>query len=94
MRQIENILSHFCFTSKIEPKRVKEALNDPDWILAMQEELNQFQRNDVWFLTKRPTNKNVIGTKWIFKNKHDEHGTVTRNKARASCKGVCLDRRH
>lgn len=51
MRQIENILSHLWFTFKIEPKHVKEALNDLDWILAMQEELNQFQRNDVWFLT-------------------------------------------
>lgn len=52
----------------------------------MQEELNQFQRNDVRFLTERPINKNVIGTKWIFKNKHDEHDTVTRNKARVVTK--------
>lgn len=46
-RQLENIISHICFTSKIKPKKVKEALNDPNWIIAMQEELNQFKRNDV-----------------------------------------------
>lgn len=86
-RKIENILNYFCFTSEIEPKQIKEDLNDPYWILAMQEELNQFQRNDVWFLTERPTDKNVIGTKWIFKNKHDEHGTVIRNKVRLVIKG-------
>lgn len=53
----------------------------------MQEELNQFKRNDVWYLTKRPCDKNAIGTKWIFKNKVDEHGTITRNKARLVAKG-------
>lgn len=53
----------------------------------MQEELNQFKRNDVWYLIERPSDKNVIGTKWIFKNKLDEHGTITRNKARLVAKG-------
>lgn len=86
-KQIENILCHLCFTSKIEPKKVKEALEDPDWINVMQEELNQFRRNDVWYLTESPSDKNVIGTKWIFKNKLDEHDTITMNKARLVTKG-------
>jgi hypothetical protein len=47
----------------------------------MHEELNQFTRNDVWTHIPRPTDHNIIGTKWIFKNKSDEHGTVVRNKA-------------
>lgn len=54
----------------------------------MQEELNQFQSNDVWFLIEHPTDKNVIGTKWLFKNKHDVHGTVTRNKVKLGAKGM------
>lgn len=66
---------------------VKEALDDPNWIMAMQEELNQFKRNDVWFLTERPHDMNFIGTKWIFKNKRDEFGTVLRNKARLIARG-------
>ena len=37
----------------------------------MQEELEQFKRNDIWFLVPRLENINVIGTKWIFKNKSD-----------------------
>ena len=48
----------------------------------MHEELHQFVRNDVWELVPRPKGVNVIGTKWIFKNKSDEHGTVNRNKSR------------
>ena len=47
----------------------------------MQEELNNFERNQVWSLVERPKNY-VIGTKWVFRNKQDEHGVVTRNKAR------------
>ncbi|KAK1628713.1 hypothetical protein QYE76_003028 [Lolium multiflorum] len=54
----------------------------------MQEELNNFNRNDVWTLMKRPNHcRNVIGTKWIFKNKQDESGTVIRNKARLVAQG-------
>jgi hypothetical protein len=52
----------------------------------MQEELNNFTRNEVWHLVPRP-NQNVVGTKWVFCNKQDEHGVVTRNKARLVAKG-------
>jgi hypothetical protein len=52
----------------------------------MQEELNNFTRNEVWSLVERPK-QNVIGTKWVFRNKQDEHGVVTRNKARLVAQG-------
>ena len=48
----------------------------------MQEELNKFERNNVWTLVQRPLEQSVIGTKWIYKNKLDEHGTIIRNKTR------------
>jgi len=44
----------------IELATVDEALSDDGWILAMQEELNQFQRNDVWNLVPKPQHKNII----------------------------------
>jgi len=47
----------------------------------MQEELNNFDRNNIWDLVSRPKNYSVIGTKWVFHNKLDEIGIVTRNKA-------------
>jgi hypothetical protein len=49
--------------------------------------LNQIEKNDTWELIPRPKNKNVIGTKWVFRNKLNEDGQVTRNKARLVCKG-------
>ncbi|KAK1611955.1 hypothetical protein QYE76_035628 [Lolium multiflorum] len=62
---------------KVEPKKVFEALEDLDWVEAMHEELNNFKRNKVWTLVKKPKEcRNVIGTKWIFKNKQDEFGNI------------------
>jgi len=60
---------------------------DSNWIKAVQEELNQFERNQIWTLTTRPRNHHVIGTKWVFRNKMDETGIVIRNKARLVAKG-------
>ena len=53
----------------------------------MQDELSQFKRNDVWELVPRPRNQSIIGTKWVFRNKVDEHETIVRNKARLVVKG-------
>ncbi|KAL8115584.1 hypothetical protein AgCh_022181 [Apium graveolens] len=78
---------HACFLSQVEPKKIDEALLDPDWISAMQEELNQFEKNKVWELVYAPKNRSIIGTRWVFRNKMDENGIVTRNKARLVTKG-------
>ena len=75
------------FLSEMEPKKVEEALQDPDWVIAMQEELNQFERQKVWKLVPRPKDKSVIPVRWVFRNKLDEDGIVTRNKARLVAKG-------
>ena len=54
----------------------------------MHEELNNFERNKVWKLVEKPKDcRNVIGTKWIFKNKRDENGIIVRNKARLVAQG-------
>jgi hypothetical protein len=52
----------------VEPVKVEKALEDEDWVMAMQEELNNFERNQMRILVKRPKT-NMIGTKWVFCNK-------------------------
>jgi hypothetical protein len=84
--RLATFCEHYSFVSSIEPFKVEEALQDLDWVLAMQEELNNFKRNEVWSLVPCPK-QNVVGTKWVFRNKQDEHGVVTRNKARLVAKG-------
>jgi hypothetical protein len=84
--RLANFCEFYLFVSSLEPLKVEEALGDPDWIIAMQEKLNNFTRNEVWSLVERPK-QNVIGTKWVFRNKQDEHGVVTRNKARLVAQG-------
>ena len=83
-------MNKFCeamtFVSQVEPKNLNEALKDNNWILAMQEELSQFALNEVWTLVPRIHEMNIIGTKWVFRNKMDEHRVITRNKARLVAK--------
>ncbi|GJZ50422.1 retrovirus-related pol polyprotein from transposon TNT 1-94 [Tanacetum coccineum] len=73
--------------SQIEPKNIKESMADSAWIEAMQEELYQFDRLEVWELVDRPLCKNVINLKWLWKNKRNEENTVIGNKSRLVAKG-------
>ncbi|GJU71022.1 retrovirus-related pol polyprotein from transposon TNT 1-94 [Tanacetum coccineum] len=72
---------------EMKPKNVNEALANEGWIVAMQEELNQFIANDVWELVPQPRNMKIIGTKWVFRNKLDENDIVSQNKARLVAQG-------
>nr|GEW64302.1 retrovirus-related Pol polyprotein from transposon TNT 1-94 [Tanacetum cinerariifolium] len=85
--QPQNQSNFFCFISTIELKNVNEALGDESWIVAMQEELNQLIANDVWELVPQPKNMTIIETKWVFRNKIDDNGVVSRNKARLVAQG-------
>ncbi|GJT57193.1 retrovirus-related pol polyprotein from transposon TNT 1-94 [Tanacetum coccineum] len=85
--QAQDKSNFFCFLSTIKPKNINEALKDESWVIAMQEELNQFISNDVWELVPNPKNMTIIGTKWVYRNKLDENGVVSRNKARLVAQG-------
>ncbi|GKA63219.1 putative ribonuclease H-like domain-containing protein [Tanacetum coccineum] len=76
-----------CFLSQVEPKKVIQALTDPSWIEAMQDELLQFKLQKVWTLVDLPYGKRAIGTKWVYRNKKDDRGIVVRNKARLVAQG-------
>ena len=75
------------YLSQVEPMSIKESYKDESWVKSMNEELDQIEKNQTWDLVPRPNDKNVIGTKWVFKNKMNEDGQVIRNKARLVCKG-------
>ncbi|GJV67812.1 retrovirus-related pol polyprotein from transposon TNT 1-94 [Tanacetum coccineum] len=66
--------------STIEPKNIKEAMADHSWIESMQDELNQFERLQVWELVPRREGKNIIALKWLWKNKCDAENIMVQNK--------------
>nr|GEW21176.1 Gag-Pol polyprotein [Tanacetum cinerariifolium] len=76
--------------STAEPKNIKESMADSAWIEAIQEELHQFDRLQVWELVDKPFGKSVIRLKWLWKIK-DEDQTVIRNKARLVAKGYAQE---
>nr|GEX23004.1 hypothetical protein [Tanacetum cinerariifolium] len=75
------------FLTLVEPKTYKDALTQSCWIEAMQEELNEFERLEVWELIPRPDKVMVITLKWIYKVKLDEFGGILKNKARLVARG-------
>ncbi|GJX98624.1 retrovirus-related pol polyprotein from transposon TNT 1-94, partial [Tanacetum coccineum] len=70
------------FLTSVEPKNYKDALTQACWIEAMQEELHEFERLEVWELVPPPDKAFVITLKWIYKVKLDELGGILKNKAR------------
>nr|GFA50622.1 retrovirus-related Pol polyprotein from transposon TNT 1-94 [Tanacetum cinerariifolium] len=75
------------FLTSVEPKTNKEALTQSCWIEAMQEELHEFERLEVWELVPRPDQVMVITLKWIYKVKLDELGGILENKAHLVARG-------
>nr|GEX16560.1 hypothetical protein [Tanacetum cinerariifolium] len=68
-------------------KKIFDALQDPSWVEAMQEELLQFKIQNVWTLVDCPKRVRPIRIKWVLKNKKDERGIVIKNKARPVAQG-------
>ncbi|GJX28252.1 retrovirus-related pol polyprotein from transposon TNT 1-94 [Tanacetum coccineum] len=75
------------FLTSVEPKNFKQAMTEPSWIDAMQEEIHEFQRLEVWELVSCPDKVLLIKLKWIYKVKMDEFGGVLKNKARLVAQG-------
>ncbi|GJU00275.1 retrovirus-related pol polyprotein from transposon TNT 1-94 [Tanacetum coccineum] len=73
--------------SKVEPKNFKSAVTEDCWFQAMQDEIHEFDRLDVWELVPPPDYAMIIALKWIYKVKLDEYGDVLKNKARLVAKG-------
>jgi hypothetical protein len=82
----------FCFSNTLfvapfELRDIGHALSDSSWVNAMHEELENFEQNLGWTLVDPLRDVNVIGTKWVFKNKQGEDGEVVRNMARLVAQG-------
>ncbi|GJW86457.1 hypothetical protein Tco_0161797 [Tanacetum coccineum] len=93
--QAQDKINFFCFISTIEPKNINSALHKMKPVLVKQEDLTNLKTNDVWELVLNPMDVTFIGTKWVYRNKLDENGVVTRKKLgdyvdRKSTSGVCM----
>ena len=67
---------HTTLILEVEPKHIDGTMHDENWVKAMQEELDQFQKIDDQKLVELPKGKKVVGAKWVFRNKLNENGEV------------------
>jgi hypothetical protein len=83
-------ISHFAhstFVPSFKPKNIGHELPNSNWVNSMHEELENFERNQVWELVEPPPHCKPTGTKWVWKNKEGEKGQVVRNKMRLVDRG-------
>ena len=86
----EVIASAQCAAETDEPKTMNQARKRPDakkWLKAAQDEMDSLLEHDTWSLTKPPLGRKIIGSKWVFKIKHDANGEAERYKCRLVAQG-------
>jgi transposase InsO family protein len=86
LKTLEDIYAR-CHMCIIEPENYQEAAGDKAWQEAMKEELEVIEKNNTWELVERPSDKPVIGVKWVYKTKLHLDGSVQKHKARLVAKG-------
>ena len=86
-RQDKNSANESCHLAEDEPIYVKDALKNPDWESAMDDEMKSIMKNETWKLVSPPKDCKLIGLKWVFKIKRDENNQIQKYKARLVVKG-------
>ena len=84
------IASALCAAEMDEPNTINQAKKRPDaqkWMRAAQDEMDSLLEHGTWSLTKPPLGRKIIGSKWVFKIKHDENGEAERYKCRLVAQG-------
>ncbi|KAJ0781817.1 putative RNA-directed DNA polymerase [Helianthus annuus] len=78
---------HVALTASTEPRGYKSAAKNPKWIAAMHEEIDALKYNNTWTLVPRPSDTNVVGSKWVYRIKYHSDGSIERYKARLVAQG-------
>jgi hypothetical protein len=80
-------LSEHCMLTAEEPRTTDEAITDPAWRAAMDEEMVSITENKTWELSTLPRGHKAIGMKWVYKVKREPAGKIVKHKARLVAKG-------
>ena len=78
---------HMALVLSTDPLNFEEAVKSANWRLAMNNEIKSIEKNQTWTLTELSAGAKIIGVKWVYKTKYNEHGKVNKYKARLVAKG-------
>ncbi|KAH9714416.1 retrovirus-related pol polyprotein from transposon RE1 [Citrus sinensis] len=70
-----------------EPESIEEAMQNPKWFAAMEEEYSALLKNNTWSLVPRSDGQKIVGNKWVYRVKHNSDGSLAKYKARLVTKG-------
>ncbi|KAJ0534339.1 putative RNA-directed DNA polymerase [Helianthus annuus] len=84
---VENLCLVSSLNKSVEPNSYNEAIKDPRWIEAMNNEMEALYRNNTWVVVDLPKGRKPIGCKWVYKIKYKANGEIERYKARLVAKG-------
>jgi len=58
------------------PSTFEEAVEKPVWVDPILEEYESIVKISVWEVVPRPANKSIVDSRWNFKVKHVENGSI------------------
>ncbi|CAL2257557.1 unnamed protein product [Prunus armeniaca] len=83
----DDLLVHFVLFADSDPLSFSDAVKEPKWQKAMDEEIKSIEKNNTWELIELPQGHKTIGVKWVYKTKLNEKGEIHKHKARLVAKG-------
>ncbi|CAL5403117.1 unnamed protein product [Camellia sinensis] len=85
--QFDDPITHFALLSDCDPVTFNDAVQDPKWQHAMDEEIHAIEENNTWELINLPKGHKSIGVKWVYKTKLNAQSKIEKYKARLVAKG-------
>ena len=88
-RVLRSHKANIALSNQRVPKSFQQAMsseNKDNWLQAMDKEIESHSENNTWTLVERPTDRNIVSSRWVYQTKEDMNGNQ-KFKARLVARG-------